>query len=1204
MNQLQRIILVNSANIHYREVQLDGNIHFIGTQGTGKSTLLRAILFFYNADARKLGISKEKKGFAEYYFPYADSYIFYEVQQGLRHFCVWLYKRQNRLCFRFVDGPYQPQLALKGNQALQEAEVIEQVNALGYKIHPPIYNFTEYRDIIYGANKSKRRFSLLQNAGYQNIPRTLSNIFLNSSLDGGFIKTTIINSLSDDTIEMNLDANRHHLETARDNYADVSEYLRQELKARKIVELYEEISRQEVQKKELAWKIGAAHNQAKAQYHLLAEQKEVFSEARAEQEQKMEKLNQQQEAANRLIRDKLSVVVRDIKTANRLTKEYGEQAIERLMQEQFRKPMYEQQRDQLMDQVKRLTSELALYEQAYQAAAQKLQNSSQQQINSLKEEFMQRKTQWQEQQVADQAHYYTEKAQLTATYGERSQVHQQALQELQYQLQQVAFEMKAIDQTSYYAAEVAALKQSERTWQQKLQEATTQKRLAQSRRDALIKEGEAQQKLAVLEGEQALAPVYRQKEEYERSLQQLQEELSRLSGSLLEYLETHQPDWASTLGKVVDKAVLLNSDLQPQKGTGVDCYGVQLNLEALAPVTLSKSVLEQQLQQAQEAVKQINEQVASLLLNQETQRNKLQQKYNKLIREQKELIKQQESLIYSAESTIEKELIALRQWQEKEALQRKTELDKKEAVKYQLEHQSGAVHKELAALEQNLSKALAALDRDFSRKKNTLQETLHDAEAQTNKLIRHQEQWLTNQHYQLQQEREKKLKEKGVDTAEVQTLERELEQIDRLLKAIEKNYPTVIRYQKDCEEYIYQLSDFKRLRRQYEEELEHKNLLHERRMEQEKQQLKAVMEQVSQCLTALKVTEHELLVFRKFQQEALHEELASFIDHHDASEEGSCIEFIDLLKNLALAYEKNDKALSERITAFAGYFNENNCLGFETHVNGLTQYRRFADNLTEFVREQKILDYQTEVTRKYAMVLNNIVNETNNLLQKEEDVNRVILKINGDFRKSNFVGVVRSIEMRIQESSNKVIQVLRKIRAFQAEKAMNFGEINLFNQGGGGQNDQQAVELLENLLRQIGQHKSKMLQLEDVFDLEFRIRENENDTNWVSRLSNVGSNGTDVLVKSMIYINLLHIFKSSGKKQTDEALLHCLIDEVGILHDSNVTGLITFAGERNIHLINGSPNSHNEQDYKHIYIFRKDKETNKTGITKLISNVL
>lgn len=1204
MNQLQRIILVNSANIHYREVQLDGNIHFIGTQGTGKSTLLRAILFFYNADARKLGISKEKKSFAEYYFPYADSYIFYEVRQGLRHFCVWLYKRQNRLCFRFVDGAYQKEMVLSGNQALQETEVIEQVNNLGYKIHPPIYNFTEYRDIIFGANKSKRRFSLLQNPAYQNIPRTLSNIFLNSSLDGGFIKKTIINSLSDDTIEMNLDANRHHLETARDNYADVSEYLRQEIKAQKIVDLYEEITHQEIQKKELAWKIGAAHNQARTQQLQLAEQKTEAGQGKAVQEQRMEKLERQHEAANRLIRDKLSVVMRDIKTANRLSKEYGEKEIERLMQEQYRKPMYEQQRDQIQGQVKRLTSELDVHEQEYKAAIQNLQNTCQQQINTQRGELMIRKSQWQAQQVADQAHYYNEKASSTAEYHERDKVHQEALQKLAYQKQQVAFEMKNIHQASYYEAEQTALNETQVTWHQKLQEATTHKRLAQSRRDALMKEGEAQQKLAVLEGEQILLPLYQQKEQTEQQVQQLQEELSRLSGSLLEYLDKHHANWSDTIGKVMDKAVLLNSDLQPQAGTGNDCYGVQLNLDELAPATLSKSQLEQKLQQADETLKQLNIQIEGQLLTNSTQRNKLQQKFNKLIREQKELIKQNESLIYSAESALEKATITRHQLQEKEVARRKELLEEKEAEKYQLDNQIQEIQKDRAALEENHAKALMALEKDYSLKENTLQTEVKEAERQTEMTVRQQEQWLAKQKFQLEQEREQLLKDKGVDASEVQTLERELEQLDRLLKAIEKNYPTIIRYQKDCEEYIYQLSDFKRLRRQYEEDLEHKNQLYQRRIEQEQQKLKQLTEQLSQCIAALKAVDQELNVYQKFQQEALFEELASFIDHHDTASEGSCTELIDQLKNLALAYERNDKSLTERITAFAGYFNENNCLGFEIHVNGLVQCRRFAGNLTEFVREQKILDYQTEVTRKYAMVLNNIVNETNNLLQKEEDVNRVILKINGDFRKSNFVGVVRSIEMRIQESSNKVIQVLRKIRAFQAEKAMNFGEINLFNQGGGGRNDQQAVELLENLLRQIGQHKSKMLQLEDVFDLEFRIRENENDTNWVSRLSNVGSNGTDVLVKSMIYINLLHIFKSSGKKQAEEALLHCLIDEVGILHDSNVTGLITFAGERNIHLINGSPNSHNEQDYKHIYIFRKDKETNKTGITKLISNVL
>ena len=51
MRNLSRIIFINSANIPYSDdIYLDGNVHFIGTQGVGKSTILRAILFFYNAD--------------------------------------------------------------------------------------------------------------------------------------------------------------------------------------------------------------------------------------------------------------------------------------------------------------------------------------------------------------------------------------------------------------------------------------------------------------------------------------------------------------------------------------------------------------------------------------------------------------------------------------------------------------------------------------------------------------------------------------------------------------------------------------------------------------------------------------------------------------------------------------------------------------------------------------------------------------------------------------------------------------------------------------------------------------------------------------------------------------------------------------------------------------------------------------------------
>ena len=88
MRNLSKVVFINSANIPYAEVRLDGNVHFIGTQGVGKSTILRAILFFYNADKTHLGIPKEKKNFDSFYLPFTNSYIVYEVFRETGSYCV------------------------------------------------------------------------------------------------------------------------------------------------------------------------------------------------------------------------------------------------------------------------------------------------------------------------------------------------------------------------------------------------------------------------------------------------------------------------------------------------------------------------------------------------------------------------------------------------------------------------------------------------------------------------------------------------------------------------------------------------------------------------------------------------------------------------------------------------------------------------------------------------------------------------------------------------------------------------------------------------------------------------------------------------------------------------------------------------------------------------------------------------------------
>src|SRR3954465_12179636 len=102
---LHRIVLINVANNKYADIEMNGNTCFVGTNNYGKTSLQRAILFFYSANSRGLGIAQSQKTFEEHYFRYENSYLVYEVATEDSAFCVVVY-RHNKLVFRFIDAPY------------------------------------------------------------------------------------------------------------------------------------------------------------------------------------------------------------------------------------------------------------------------------------------------------------------------------------------------------------------------------------------------------------------------------------------------------------------------------------------------------------------------------------------------------------------------------------------------------------------------------------------------------------------------------------------------------------------------------------------------------------------------------------------------------------------------------------------------------------------------------------------------------------------------------------------------------------------------------------------------------------------------------------------------------------------------------------------------------------------------------------------
>ena len=218
MRYLNKIVFINSAHIRYAEITLDGNVHFTGTQGTGKSTLLRALLFFYNADKTHLGIKQGQQTFDQFYFEHANSYILYEVRRESSAYTVLVARSQGSASFRFIDAPYNRNwIVNEAGEALSEWTKIRQNITRDMPVDiSPLMSCSNYRDIIYGNYQERgnkyTKYALIEGSKYQNIPKSIQNVFLNSKLDAEFIKKTIIESMSENDSEeaIKLNVYREH----------------------------------------------------------------------------------------------------------------------------------------------------------------------------------------------------------------------------------------------------------------------------------------------------------------------------------------------------------------------------------------------------------------------------------------------------------------------------------------------------------------------------------------------------------------------------------------------------------------------------------------------------------------------------------------------------------------------------------------------------------------------------------------------------------------------------------------------------------------------------------------------------------------------------------------------------------------------------------------------------------------------------------
>jgi len=1212
MKYLNKIIFINSANIPYAEISVDGNVHFTGTQGVGKSTVLRALLFFYNADKHRLGIQQGQKTFDEFYFRQSNSYFLYEVMRDSGAYTILVSRYQGRASWRFIDAPYQRDwLVDDDRQVLSDWVKIRERIDKNVSVSARIDSGVMFKDIIFGNTHDNKytRYALVQSAHYQNIPRSIQNVFLNTKLDADFVKNTIIQSMADEDLPIDLQTYRRLVTDFEREYDEIDCWFRQthdgsypvRQQALKIAEHGRRIVALDQQLLDVWRMLNHAVAESEQKIPLLeAETAEVKTNIEKERNREKE-LMADYDAEKDKLNQTLGGKKEKLKEITQARKDFEALHIEEKLALAAREDAIKSgaaDKQMLLDD---LLKTHASIEEKYNIARGKLENARVAFENAQKETYYQKQDALQKERKRLEDERTKNRNAAMEAFNSWRHESDERLQMLLAEQNKADNAVKELRQWHPKAEEMKQVQEQLRQLEVSGKENAAQQTAVKSQITQLTTEfemNEAGLKQASLHEQERLETNRTQCKE---QIAKIEELLSHLDGSLYQWLTKNADGWEETIGKVVDeKRILYAGGLEPQLGVASDSlFGIKLNLDNIDAVHRTPDDYRAEKKMQEEQVLQLNRQLTQLPITLQEDISKLGKKYGTLLnplRQKATLLKVEEEQVPTKRQNLQNRQHQL-EMEEQEMVAKEKEVRERAFNEVLLKVQAEKEAREKK--ETQNKRELKDFDAAFNKSSKSLDEELQTfnesqlAEAS----LRNQE--FAAQKAQLEEQQRAELSGKGVDVNLLEQYRQAVDELKKLLNQIADERPIVIRY-RDAEQNLFakepeirkSIKDIDQQLAMMRQRYEDKHSRIEKKRQEYEERQKMVLKDLVHRREGLdlyhQMVENEHLVPDGFLSDD------KMVENHQ-----DCQQLISQLRGTVNQKRETLERLKDVVINFNRNFKPQNAFHFNTMPVTDNDYLEISANLQDFMDNNKIEEFRLRTSEHYKDILGRIATEVGALMKRRSDVDGVILDINRDFVEKNFAGVIKSIELRANESSDRLMQLLMSIHDYTVDNALSIGELNLFSSNNRDEVNRKVVDYLKSLSHQLqDEHGRQTVSLGDAFRLQFRVKENDNDTNWVERINNVGSDGTDILVKAMVNIMLINVFKKKAARKSGDFIIHCMMDEIGRLHPNNIKGILQFANSRNIYLINSSPTSYNPYDYKYTYLLSKHGV--KTRVDKLL----
>jgi hypothetical protein len=1180
----------------------------------GKTTLQRAILFFYSANTRGLGISSSQKTFEDYYFQYPNSYIIYEIatEEGCFHVMVY---RNTKLFYRFVDSTFEQEFYISDKETLQPKAVLAKLNERKVDYSDQIETFERYRNIIYGADPDKRykKFALMKgNANYQNIPLAITSIFLSSEsvIRAEFVKECIANAIGSKHTTIELKTIERQLRQFTERYQDIETYFRKDSSQRSelIRDNFSSIRQLKAKQKTLANDLGGALKYAATQKEEISGKAEAKRQVLAELESEFKSQEEAQREKNKEVNQEIGGLKLKLKEAEKRLGEYEEKGIADLLREAEEKPRLMLDLQARENEYATLTAGFSDIEQQFKTLFDALENERREFEYVLQSQGLQLDKQLQEEKNQLRDSFLKEREQLQGAQSREAHASREQKANLELSLRDAKHNEQHLRQRIYFASDVKLLSEHLATIAKRRPELTSSLTVKNASIDSLKKESDHIVERNRLTSDQYAKQNQQEIARREEDIKKIDEKLAVHQTAFFGFLQENYPDWYETIGKVCNEDILFNKELNPQLlKKGIDSlYGIKLDLSGVNVFSRSLEEYEQdQVSVFHKEFLEFREQQAR------EEQAKLATLSKKIAHLKNEVAQIQYELDQDEQKSRQYEL-DLHELKRKGEAQREKELIEVYGVQESINKEIDVIVKRLGALDEELKKGMRDLEGRYNEKLVKVNKTF---EKEIAKITDQKEDKITDldaRKTKLQKDKSAVLKKKGIDDSRIKNLKKEIESLQGALAAIETSSQLVNDYRKDKRELFDRVGEFTAEKQRLEESIKQSDKDFQKEREAYKKKRSLFEEELKQLSADLKEYADGLYHFENhFKDKTLYDRLRHLIEPVPASRtEPGIIGLCSQLQANDAEYHNQFDKFRDNVSEFAGRFRSDNHFNFRINAaGGEVEYERFASYLEEFYNENKIQISIAEVAKSHGMLIDAIASKMRALTEYRGRISKMISKMEADFSKAAFESskLIEYIKLKSEDSENKVLRKLQRITEFREQNPFLYGEANLFNTGakGKGEIDKRSVELLADLQKTISEEHYEEINVQDLFELRFRIKEGKNDTGWIEKIDKVGSTGTDMLVKAVIYITLLNVFiKESTEKTTRNFKVHCIIDEVGQISAPYLKELIAFADERNICLINGLPNeSKLETHYNYTYKFRKDANGNVKVIPLLTMSV-